>query len=800
MPAQRQFTLKIGQTVGHYSIIAKIGAGGMGEVYSARDTRLERDLALKILPAGSLVDEAARKRFRKEALALSRLNHPNIATIYDFDTDSGIDFIAMELVSGETLVEKAASGALPEKTVVALGSQIADALEEAHEHGIVHRDLKPGNVMVTPKGRVKVLDFGLARLFHPAGEMTTAETLSATRGIAGTLPYMSPEQLQGEQPDPRSDIFSLGGVLYEIATGQRPFPETISSRLTDAIMHQVPVSPRALNSRISPELERVILKCLDKDPENRYQSARELVVDLRRLSTANSHSGGTSPATKPRSRLRTVRPLAYAAAGVLALATVLVATNPSGWRERLLSRAASPRIQSLAVLPLANLSHDPEQDYFADGMTEALIANLAQIRALHVISRTSVMHYKGSNESLPQIARDLNVDAVIEGTVQRSGDRVQVTAQLIHGQTDVHLWAKTYDRNFQDVLVMQSELAQAIVGEIKTHLTPQEWEHLAHARSINPDAYNAYLLGAYHANKRNPEAIDKGIGYFQQAIRLDPSYARAYAGLAEAYVERDVWGGLGIGKSADQVRAATLKALELDAELAEAHALLAQIHFQYDWDWQGTETEYKRAIELNPNLAHSYVEYAYFLQAMGRNQEALASARRAVELDPLSPADITDEGRILYRARYYENAIALYKRALELDAGYLPALSRIADAYEQLGKFDEALASVQELLQNTPDRRIGLRPLARIYARTGRRREAIEIVRKIERDGTFGGDEFALASIYSALGDPDHAIAAIEKGVQRRSLPAFVFRDPQLDPLRSDPRFQELLRRAGLPS
>lgn len=788
----------IGQTVGHYSIIAKIGAGGMGEVYSARDTRLERDLALKILPAGSLVDEAARKRFRKEALALSRLNHPNIATIYDFDTDSGIDFIAMELVNGETLVEKAASGAMPEKMVAALGSQIADALEDAHEHGIVHRDLKPGNVMVTSKGRVKVLDFGLAKLFHPAGEMTTAETLSATRVIAGTLPYMSPEQLQGEQPDPRSDIFSLGGVLYEIATGQRPFPETISSRLTDAIMHQVPVSPRALNSRISPELERVILKCLDKDPENRYQSARELAVDLRRLSTPNSQSGGTSPATNSRGWRRTMRPLAFAAAGVLALAAVLVATNPSGWRERLLSRAASPQIQSLAVLPLANLSHDPEQDYFADGMTEALIANLAQISALHVISRTSVMHYKGSNESLPQIASDLKVDAVIEGTVQRSGDRVQVTAQLIQGQTV--LWARTYDRNLQDVLVMQSELAQAIVGEIKTHLTPQEREHLAHTRSINPDAYNAYLLGAYHADKRNPEAIDKGIEYFQQAIRLDPSYAGAYAGLAEAYLERDVWGGVGIGKSAEQVRTATLKALKLDADLAEAHALLAQIHFQYDWDWQGTETEYKRAIELNPNLARSYVGYAYFLQAMGRHQEALASVSRAVELDPLSPADITDEGRILYRARHYENAIALYKHALELDPGYLPALGRIADAYEQLGKFDEALASVQKLLQSTADGRVGLRPLGRIYARMGRRREALEIVRKIERDGTFGGDEFAVASVYSALGDRDQAIAALERGVHRRSLLAFVFTDPQLDPLRSDPRFQELLRRAGLPS
>jgi tetratricopeptide (TPR) repeat protein len=361
------------------------------------------------------------------------------------------------------------------------------------------------------------------------------------------------------------------------------------------------------------------------------------------------------------------------------------------------------------------------------------------------------------------------------------------------------VWAKIYERDSRDVLVMQSELAQAIVGEIKVHLTPQERQHLANARPINSDAYNAFLLGDYHSSKRNPVELDMGIKYFQEAIRIDPSYAQAYAGLANAYIERDIWGGLGIGKTADQIRATTLKALELDGELAEAHALLGQIHFQYDWDWQGTEAEYKRAIQLNPNLAGSYVRYAYFLQAMGRHTEALAAAHRAVELDPLSASNISDEGRILYRARQYENAVARYQRALELDPGYLPALGRIAEAYEQLGKFDEALAYAERLQQTASDRRLGLRPLARIYARMGKRRKAVEVLRSIEKNGTSGGDEFALAAIYSALGDRDHAIAALEKGVQKRSLLPFVFVDPQLDPLRSDPRFQQLLRSAGLP-
>src|SRR6267143_1742807 len=721
--------------LGPYEIRASLGSGGMGEVYRATDTRIRRDVAVKVLSSRLITESSAKQRFEREAHTASALNDPHICTIYDVGEHEGQQFLVMELLEGQTLKQYMDGQALAVEQVLKLGMQISGALQTAHGKGIIHRDLKPSNIFVTERGEIKVLDFGLAKLL-PRTDQDATLSLALTEPLAvlGTLPYAAPEQLRGENTDARTDIWGLGTVLYEMATSQRPFGEEVTPRLIDAILNKLPASLRWLNGAIPSELERIILKCLDKDPENRYQSAKELAVDLRRLSTSNSQSGATLSSAKPQGWRRTVRPLAYAAAGVLALAAVFVATNLSGWRQWLLGRAASPGIQSLAVLPLANLSHDPNQDYFADGMTEALIANLAQIRALHVISRTSVMHYKGSNESLPQIARDLNVDAVIEGTVQRSGDRVQVTAQLIQGQTDVHLWAKTYDRNFQD------------------------------------------------------------------AIRIDPSYAMAYAGLAQAYFERDIWGGLGIGKSADQVRAATLKALELDAELAEAHVLLAHIHFQYDWDWQGTEAEFKRAFELNSNLAGSYLGYAFYLQAMGRHQEALASAHRAVELDPLSPVNITDEGRILYRARQYEKAIALYKRALELDPGYLPALSRVADAYEQLGKYEEALASAQKLMNGAGDHRLDRRALARIYARMGRRREAMEIAQAIKQDGALGGAEFALAAIYSALGDRDQAIAALERGVQRHSLLPIVFRDPQLDPLRSDPRFQQLLRRAGLPS
>lgn len=485
---------------------------------------------------------------------------------------------------------------------------------------------------------------------------------------------------------------------------------------------------------------------------------------------------------------------------VLAILLALAASlNVGGLRQRVLGRSVAPAIRSLAVLPLENLSGDEAQEYFADGMTDELITDLASIASLRIISRTSTTHYKGTRKTIPEIASELNVDAVVEGSVGRSANKVRIRAQLIRAVPEEHLWAKSYERDLPDVLALQRDVASAIANEIKIHLTPQERQHLANARPVNPDAYNAYLLGDYHSSKRNPAALEKGIQYFQEAIRIDPSYAKAYAGLANAYIERDIWGGLGVGKSADQVRAATLKALELDGELAEAHALLGQIHFQYDWDWQGTEAEYKRAIQLNANLAVSYVRYAYFLQAMRRHQEALAAAHHAVELDPLSAANLSDEGRILYRARQYESAVARYQRALELDPSYVPALSRMAEAYEECEKYDQAFAAVQKFEQAAADHRGIQRLLGRLYARTGRRREALEIARTIEVDPNTADKAFPLAVIYSALGDRDRAIAALEKGVQTRSLLAFVFVDPQLDPVRSDPRYSDLLQRVGLP-
>jgi TolB-like protein/DNA-binding winged helix-turn-helix (wHTH) protein/Tfp pilus assembly protein PilF len=529
--------------------------------------------------------------------------------------------------------------------------------------------------------------------------------------------------------------------------------------------------------------------------ENRGTHIDPLKDPLETGKIINAEEPTASEKASPIQPIRRVRKVWFAAAGV-GIAAALIFGLYFGREGRLHANAAM-RIRSVAVLPLENLSSDSSQEYFADGMTDELITDLASIASLRVISRTSTAHYKGTRKTLPEIARELNVDAVVEGSVTRTANKVRIRAQLIRATPEEHLWAESYERDLVDVLALQRDVATAIADKIKVTLTPAEKARLAKPRPINPDAYNAYLLGVYHANKRNSAEMNKGIEYFHEAVRIDPNYAQAFAGLAFAYIERDVWGRAALGESANQVRANTLRALELDGNLAEAHALLGRIHFQYDWDWPGTETEYKRAIELNPNLTSSYWQYAYFLQTMGRQQEAIATVHRAVELDPLSAAIICDEGRILYRARQYEASVARYQRALELDPGYLPAIGRIADAYEQLGKYDEALNYIEKWQQAAGDRHTALGPLARIYARMGKRREAVDILRILEKDG-LPGEDYWLAGIYSALGDRDRGIVALERGIQTRSMLPIVIMDPNLDPLRSDPRFQQVWRRVGL--
>ena len=793
----------IGKLLSHYRIVEKIGAGGMGEVYRARDERLERDVALKVLPAGTLADEAARKRFRKEALALSKLNHPHIATVFDFDTQHGLDFLVMEYVPGPSLAETLADGALSEKEVVRLGGQIASALEEAHSQRVVHRDLKPGNIALTAKGDVKVLDFGLAKLVQPASQTTTVDTLSETQSGAGTLPYMAPEQLRGEAVDARTDLWALGVVLYQMVTGRRPFQQELGTALAADILQQAPPPPGRLKPHLSTRLEEIILKCLEKEPEHRYQSAKELLVDLRRPATLT----GVSPrrpsdalgvkVPEGSARLRLMVRLGAVGIAVVALLAVLIGLNVGGLRDRLTGGAASGPITSIAVLPLANLMGDAEQDYFVDGMTEAVITELSKIGALKVISRTSVMRYKNTDKSLPEIASELGVDAVVEGSVLRSGDRVRITAQLIHAATDEHLWADNFDRSLGDILALHSEVARAIVSEVAATLTPAEESRLATTRRVMPAAHDAFLKGRYHVAKFTPEEVQTGVDYFEKAIALDPDYALPYAWLAHAYVLLgQPLNAMSSHEAMPRARKAALKALELDETLAEAHLNLGYVLEWHVWDWAGAEREFRRALELNPGLALARAGYGSHLMVTGRFKEAVEEMRRAVELDPLYPHLRTLLAEALWSAGRFDEAIEECRRALELDPKFVRAYRVMSVVYWTKGKPTEAIRIDLTHLRR-PEEAAELRRAYETEGLDGYLRA--EIKRLKNEEGEFRW-AVQLATSYALLGETDQAMRWLEQAHQeRRSQVASLKMNRLFDPLRDDPRFQDLLRRMNFP-
>src|SRR4051812_45383635 len=699
----------IGQTFGHYTILEKIGAGGMGHVYRARDMRLERDVAIKVLPPGSLAEAGTRKRFRQEALALSKLNHPNVATVHDFNTQDDVDFIVMEYITGKTLTAVIGSVGLPEKQISNFGMQLAEGLSAAHEQGILHRDLKPSNVLITEDNRVKICDFGLAKLLEPITD--TDSTDSHLHSAAGTLTYMAPEQLLGEKLDARTDVYALGELLYEMATGVRPFKDTQSTRLTDAILHQPAVPPRTLNPKISGGLEFIITKCLEKDPANRYQSAAEAGVDLRRLATSSAFIPVHSP-RKP-GRIWVGLRAAIAIAGLIALVVVLRPKPPAAIDN------PPAKINSIAVLPLENLTGDSAQDYFAAGMTEELINNLSKVSSLRVISRTSAMQYKGVHKPLPEIAHELRVDAIVEGAVQRSGDHVRITTQLI-GTDDRSLWSSAYDRQMKDVLSMQGEVAGAIAKQIQLNVTPREQEALSRERPVEPVAYELYLQGRYFWNKRTPDDVKKALAFYRQALEEDPKSALAYSGIAESTMT------LGPSlqvlppqQAVGDAKAAAIKAMELDPELAEPHVTLSQIILINDWDWKKAEDEIKKAIELNAGSSSAHHWYGFLLGYQGKAVEARRQIIQARESDPLSPILQAKVGWTYYIQGDYQNTRQELERVERANPEFWVAPWGLGSTYVQTGDLPKAIEELGKAVKLSGRAPGSLSSLGYAYARAG---------------------------------------------------------------------------------
>ncbi len=787
----------IDQTFGHYRVIKKLSEGGWGHVYLAHDERLDRSVALKVLSVGTLANEAARKRFRKEALTLAKLNHPNIEGVFDFDSQDGIDFLVVEYVSGGTLASRITAAAFTEKELATMGEQIAAALEDAHERGIIHRDLKSANIAITPKGQLKVLDFGLAKLFDPASGPLRAQTLTQSMdeqvGV-GTLPYMAPEQLRGDHVDLRADIYSLGVVLYEMATRQRPFREESFTRLLEFILHQPVVPPRALNAQLSPEMERIICKCLEKDPENRYQSAKEIGVDLRRLAAPGSNYSTPVAVARP-----LAKPRKWLIPAVIALAAAaVVGFVIGGLGVRLpFFPQKSPAIRSIAVLPLQNLSHEQDQDYFVDGMTDELITSLAGISGLRVISRTSVMHYKGTQKSLPEIANELHVDAVVEGSVMRDGNHLRVTAQLISAPTDTHLWAQSYRRDVQDVLAVQDEVAHAIAGEIKVKLTPREQVRLAKTYTANFAAHDAYLKGRYLLRQGSEDRMREARGYFEEAIKADPNYAPAYVGLAGYYLLTNEFAP---GVAMPKATAFAQKALTLDDTLPDAHATLASIKFYGDWDWSGAESEFKRAIELSPSFAEAHSNYSDFLSEMGRHEEALKEIHAAERLDPLSTSTVLGSAWAYYYARQYDRAIEPCQKILEVDPHSSLALDCSGSVHLATRDYDRAITEFSAAAAASGNDPLRLTSLGCAFASAGKKAEVQRVLQQLNAasKGQYVPPYF-FSAIAASSGDKDKAFQWLSKAYDGRD--SYLVRlkvDPLMDPLRSDPRFDALLQRMKL--
>ena len=769
----------------HYTIERELGRGGMATVYLAGDLKHGRLVAVKVLRP-ELAAALGPDRFLREIEIAARLTHPHILPLYESGEADGVLYYVMPYVEGESLRDRLdRERQLPLDDSLRIAGEVASALAYAHGHDVVHRDIKPENILLAGGGAF-VADFGIARAITAAA----GERLTATGIAVGTPAYMSPEQAAGDRAlDGRTDVYSLVCVLYEMLAGQAPFtgPSTVT------IVHQHLTAPPPSVTRIRPAVPatvaRVIERALAKAPADRFASAHQFAEAL---AAAGQGSGRPEPVARGggyRTLLRTTTAAVALLAGF-------------GWwaYRRSHVAAAGPRhIESLAVLPLDNMSHDSSQAYFVDGMTEALIADLSKIQALRVTSRRSVMRYKAVTKPLPEIARELHVDALVEGSVIYAGERVRVTVQLIDAATDRHVWGETYDRRLGDVLGLQSEVARAVARAIRVTLTPEEQARLPVARPVNLGAYQAYLLGRYFWNQRTPEGLAKGFQHFQQAIKLDPHYAAAYAGIADYYNVLPFYKRVSPLEVFPKAKAAAQQALALDDGLAEAHASLAYITAYYDWNWAGAEREFRRALELNPSYAAAHHSYSRLLAAMGRIDEAHAEIRRAEQVEAISIVLKANTAMILFFAHRYDDAIQQLQQTLELDSTSDVAYWGLGLAYEQMGMYPRAVVALEKAASLSGRDPNVLSSLGHVYAAAGRRAEAGQLVAELEKQSRQGYvSPYFFGLIYVGQGELDRAIAMLSQAADERStLLVYLRMDPRFAALRSDPRFQALVRRLG---
>jgi len=800
--------LRPGARLGPYRIDAHLGDGGMGTVFRGTDTRLDRRVAIKVLRAGVGGDPQIRARFAREARAIAALTHPNICTLYDVGCDDGIDYLVMEHLEGETLAARLTHGPLPLQAALAIATDIAAALAHAHRVGIIHRDLKPANIMLTGDG-AKLLDFGIAKLRASAGvrrqEDTDAPALEGTSRsepvatdasnttrdgtIVGTMRYMAPEQVAGRDTDARGDLFSFGVVFYEMLTGRRAFDGEDAGSIRAAVLDREPPSVRASQAQVPAAVDDLVRRCLIKDLDGRWQLATDVVRALKQVTREIEHTG--EPSRLSRLSRRGVATAAIAAA----VASGAWIANEK-WRALPTVAPTYTPVRAVAVLPLKNLSVD--QEYLADAVTEQLIADLAGIHSLRVVSRTSTSHYRDTRQPVPEIARALQVDAIIEGAVMHTNDKVQVSASLIRGTTGEVIWTQSFERDSSDLLALQREIARAITSKVHVTLTPEAQVRLAGARPVNPEMHRLVLLGRHEVAKATEASLRKAIGYFDDVISKAPDNALAHMGLAEAYIELSGF-YMHPRQAMPRAKRAAQTALALDGSLADAHAALGYVHLVYDWDGPSAEKELVRALDLNSTLAMARLNYAAYLASQNRHSDAVTQIRTAVNLDPVSIRTYSFGTLFLLFARRYDEAIDLAQKGLEFEPASAFTKAFLGAAYSSVGRHRDAVDELRAAVEL--DHSLTIRALqAHVLASAGRHEEARVVLRELEDEArTRYFCPYEVATVYVSLGDQDTAAAWFRKGIEDRAdcMP-WLGVEPWIAPFRRDPRYERMLKEIGL--